>query len=276
MKEIALITLHGMGENPKNYAQPLAKNLQQTMGDAWRKVSFQQVQYADLLQKPQNKLWQDMISAPGNNMDFQKLRRFFLHSFGDAGSLEYSARHNQDKYLATQQTIQTALLNALNDLGNDPSKPVVIIAHSLGCQVICNYLWDAQHNRHIFDAAPSRSAQQNQFLRLHSLAGLITIGCNIPLFVSGIDQRQCFAAPNDQFRWDNYYDPDDVLGWPLKQMGDSFSIVNDQPLDVGSALTGWTPLSHTQYWTDEGVSERVARRLLTAINQPVAAMEYNS
>ena len=139
------------------------------------------------------------------------------------------------------------------DFNQDNTKPVVIIALSLGCQVLSNYLWDAQHNSYIFENTDGIEPGKLDFLRLTSLSNLVTTGCNIPLFVSGINDRICFNKPNPQFKWDNYYDPDDVLGWPLRQLGESFNIVNDHHINAGGLFTSWNPFSHVKYWTDKDV-----------------------
>ena len=84
MKEVALITLHGMGEVKKNYFEDLENKLKNNLNDEWNKISFQNVQYAPLLQTPQNELWRDMRDSKNNNdLDFTKLRKFFLFGFGD-------------------------------------------------------------------------------------------------------------------------------------------------------------------------------------------------
>ncbi len=227
MKDIALITIHGMGKVDLNYFSDLEDGLKNRLGRDWTRISFQNVQYAPILQKPQNQLWRDIIRTPDNDIDATKLRQFFLYGFGDAGSLEYSAHNDEVKYIEVQENIQKALNNAYSELGRDNSKSVVIIAHSLGCQVISNYLWDAQNNKYIFKNTGGNDSPELDFLRLKSLINLVTTGCNIPLFISGISDRQCFNKPNDQFKWDNwdnYYDPDDVLGWPLRQLSNSFNI----------------------------------------------------
>ena len=100
-----------------------------------------------------------------------------------------------------------------------------------------------------------------RFLKLTSLRNLVTTGCNIPLFISGISPRKSFKKPNPDFRWDNYYDPDDVLGWPLRQLGSQFSYINDHDINVGGALTNWNPFSHSYYWSDRDIHRRVANIL---------------
>ena len=253
MKEVALITLHGMGKTKTSYYSELEEKLKSRLGDKWTKVSFQNVQYAPILQEPEDKLWDDMIKTTENELDGIKLRQFFLYGFGDAGSLEHSAQTDKIQYIEVQKEIQTALDKALLDFNGDTTKPVIIIAHSLGCQVISNYIWDAQHGNNIFSESPPDESEQSKFRALKSLSNLITTGCNIPLFIAGLPDRKCFAKPNDSFAWDNFYDPDDVLGWPLRQLGTTYNIVRDQPINSGGMLSSWNIASHGGYWSDAAV-----------------------
>jgi len=207
-----------------------------------------------------------MITNTENDIDATKLRQFFLFGFGDAASLEYSAHNNKIKYLEVQKEIQNALSHAYLDFNQDKSKPVIIIAQSLGCQVISNYLWDAQNNKYIFKNTGGVDPNKLDFLRLKSMHNLVTTGCNIPLFISGISDRQSFKKPNPKFKWDNYYDPDDVLGWPLKQLGKSFTIVNDHHINAGGVFTSWNPFSHGGYWSDNDVIRPLANTLMNLLH----------
>lgn len=57
MKEVALITLHGMGAFKQGYEEDLQEKLAKRMGDAWHKVSFQVVDYYSLTHNNQEQLW---------------------------------------------------------------------------------------------------------------------------------------------------------------------------------------------------------------------------
>lgn len=265
MKDAAMITLHGMGEVDDDYYEDLQDGVKKLLGKKWSKVAFHAVHYAEDLQKPQNALWKKMVNNEDNDLDCTRVRKFFLYGFGDAGSLEHSAQRDAVKYKRVQQQIQAALSKAFIDVGKDSTKPVIIVAHSLGCQVISNYLWDAAHNQHSFEETAGMDPDELNFIKLKSLRNLVTTGCNIPLFTSGLDKRSCFKAPNSMFRWDNYYDADDVLGWPLKQLDPSFNIVNDHVINAGGLFTSWNPLSHTKYWSDNDVIRPVAQRLLNLL-----------
>ena len=157
-KEVALITLHGMGDYKPNYYDSLHEKLSKSLGNEWAKVSFEAVQYQPILQNHQNDIWQRMNRYP---LDGSILRRFLLFGFSDAGSLEYSARSSvSDQYIKVQLEIMKALDKAYVDL-QDHNKPVIILAQSLGCQVISNYLWDAAHGLGVFKnmepGAPGKS-----------------------------------------------------------------------------------------------------------------------
>ncbi len=262
MRKVALITLHGMGKIKPLYFAELEVGLKARLGEDWNEVSFQNVQYAPILQAPEDELWKAMIECQDNVLDGIKLRQFLLYGFGDAGSLEHSLKSDKHAYLATQAEIFAALTRAAAD--GEPDLPVVIIAQSLGCQVISNYFWDAQHERNLFDPAFAAYRQGQPITDVHRLktcVQLVTTGCNIPLFVAGIAERVCFAAPNASFRWDNYYDRDDVLGWPLRQLGPSYSLIRDHPVNAGGALASWNIASHGEYWSDANVLDPLAEAL---------------
>lgn len=261
MKDVALITLHGMGKIKTSYYAELEEKLRSRLDDKWAKISFQNVQYAPILQQPEDELWTSMVANPENQLDGTKLRQFLLFGFGDAGSLEHSAHTDKKQYVAVQREIQSALDRALLDFEGDASRPVVIIAQSLGCQVISNYLWDAQHGSNIFSESPDVQSDQAKFRALKTLKNLVTTGCNIPLFIAGLSERKCFEKPNADFVWDNFYDPDDVLGWPLKQLGPSYSMVRDNPVNSGGLLTSWNIASHGGYWSDTDVIKPLAEIL---------------
>ena len=158
-----------------------------------------------------------------------------------------------------------------------PECPVVIIAQSLGCQIISSYLWDAHHNRGLWmpqNAAGlnTKAPENDAFLKLATTRYFLTTGCNIPLIVSGLTNVVPIDKPNEYFRWVNYYDQDDPLGWPLEPLY-SYKSTSARPEDVvvnvGNMLTSWNPLSHGAYWTSSNfiqpagsiISELLGRRL---------------
>jgi hypothetical protein len=259
-KEIAIITLHGMGDYKPNYYEDLKNKLVKKLDTDWQKVAFEPIQYQPILQNNQNKIWQRMNRYP---LDGSILRRFLLYGFSDAGSLEYSARSNvSDQYIKVQKEIMQALDKAYVELENS-DKPVIIIAHSLGCQVISNYIWDAKHGTGIFDGIePETPEALKRFRRLESCVHLLTTGCNIPMFVGGLDPIEAIQKPNNNFTWSNYFDRDDVLGWPLSPLSDSYeALVQDHEINAGGIFSSWNPLSHGKYWTDKDILKPLIEKI---------------
>ena len=172
-----------------------------------------------------------------------------------------------------QQVILDTLEASLAALG-DPSKPVVLIAHSLGCQVVSNYLWDAQQRSAeagVFRADRpdpiGKTSARDKFCRLKTLRALFTSGCNIPVFIAGLPKERIkpviTGARGWQFRWENYYDPDDALGWPLHPLSPAYktAVAVDKAISAGNLLNSWSPLSHNAYWSDDDFLDPVEKSL---------------
>jgi hypothetical protein len=262
MSKVAIITIHGMGNTPTHYANELKNELQTALASEWSQISFQSVYYQKMLQSNQDRVFQSMQ----RHIAGKELREFLLYGFSDAASLESSRDEARGAYVQAQIEILAALHNAYAELGEQPGK-VIIIAQSLGGQVLSNYIWDAQHPgrsgiwRNIADYV-TVGAEELAFLKLESLYRLFTTGCNIPIFVAGYKDITPIAPPNAAFRWFNFYDADDVLGWPLQPLSPAYeALVEDIPSNVGRGiigwLTSWNPLSHGNYWGDRGFLEAV-------------------
>lgn len=267
-KAVALITIHGMGDTERDYYVEFYDKIKKSLGEAaWAKVIFKDIYYQDVLQGNQEAIFNKMRQQ----IDWMKLRKFLLFGFSDAASLEYNKHTRGSPYFLTQKIILDAM-DAIFDDSEEQSIPVIIIAQSLGCHIISSYLWDADSTRipsvgvwsvprddGVLDGSP-----KDQFRRMKSLHCLYTTGCNIPIFVAGHKRIEAIRPPSPLFKWHNFFDEDDVLGWPLKPLSSSYeSLVEDIPINAGGGLFGtiaasWNPFSHGQYWTDKEVIRHLA------------------
>ena len=259
-KNIAVITVHGMGNTDRQYYKSFEKKLRRTVGrETWDdQVHLEPVYFQDLLQGNQEDYWEDSNDGYGLRWDF--LRKFMLFSFSDAASIEYSFHHDQTLYKAIHQTIATAFDNSYIALGR-MAKPVLLVAQSLGGQQVSNYIWDATEKKTLFaEPGPPGTPEEKDFRRLSTCRQFITTGCNIPIFTAGLDDPKLFKRPNEDFTWHNYFDIDDVLGYPIRTMGGAFDVdwIKDKAVSVGGFLTGWNPASHVKYWTDKDVIRPIA------------------
>ena len=261
-KKLGILAIHGMGDRKPKFADKIEEKLKKKIGDNFlEKVHFEKIYYQEFLQKNQDDLFKQMKKE---EIDGIWLRKFFLYSFSDALAVERKPEQKGSPYEQVQQIIYDALDRCLAKLENTET-PVFIIAHSLGCQVISNYIWDAQAkspNQGIWKNKAKN--KQSDFYRLKTLRNLFTTGCNIPLFIAGYDRKTIvpIETKKDGYNidWYNYYDRDDVLGWPLQPINPNYknAVKKDIEINVGGLLTKWNFFSHTQYWKDSDFIDPLA------------------
>lgn len=252
-KKIGILTIHGMGNQLPNYDDILKANLyKEFSNELIADITFKSIWYHGDFQGNQQGVW-DKMAASKYPLDQQKLRKFFLYFFSDAATSEFRPDSEQSTYKRIQKTILLAIEALITESGNE-KLPLIIIAHSLGCQIISNYIWDAQNGIGIW-----KDKKPKDYQKLATVDLMITSGCNIPLFVSGLEKIEAINKPNEKFKWYNYYDRDDILGWPLKPLSKGFDnayaniVSNDIEVD-----TGWTPFSHSDYWEDDDFIKPIA------------------
>lgn len=276
-KKILLLAIHGMGDTKPDFAGLLWKQLKKKIGKkAWATIQARPIYYQNIFQDNQNTVFHRMKKE--GNISWLRLRRFVLSGFSDALGLE---RNPPIKGVPPYEQIQKKIWDELSCCFSMYNKlPVIIIAQSLGCYIISNYIWDAQRTspsqQSIFrkdGKGHGRNSEYDKFCRLKSFRTLITTGCNIPIFVAGYPQKEIkpisTRKPGYLFDWHNFYDEDDVLGWPLKPLSPSYKTLEgleDHAINAGSGswrrcLMSLTPLSHKNYWSDNDVINFLAKKL---------------
>lgn len=263
-KTIALVTIHGMGDTDRDYYTEFYDEIKKSLGKAaWDKVIFKNLYYQDILQGNQEAIFNRMR----DQIDWMKLRKFLMYGFSDAASLEYRKDAIDSPYFLAQKMIMQSM-DEIFDESEEKEIPVIALAQSLGCQVMSSYIWDAEPGRKVSngiwknvprnDGVADGSPKDN-FRRMRSLQRLYTTGCNIPIFVSGHKKIEAINPPVPSFKWHNFFDEDDVLGWPLRPLSPSYDkLVEDISINAGGGVIGtlvksWNPFSHNQYWTDSEV-----------------------
>ncbi|MEM9232644.1 MAG: hypothetical protein AAGA69_00215 [Pseudomonadota bacterium] len=224
-------------------------------------IAWREIFWADVLEDRQEAYLQRI----NRSTDFRKTREFIVKGIADAAAFQPRLGEGSAYAMVTERVRRT-----FADLNEDTSDdtPLIVLAHSFGGWIISNYVWDLQNG-------PEQ--MPTPFQNMCTIRKFITFGTNIPLFT--------FAYPPEQLEpikfpgltlgkpipeepwWLNYYDRDDVLGFPVAPIAPSYQALADRgelqdiQINAGSLFTSWNPLSHEQYWTDRDFVRPVAEEL---------------
>jgi hypothetical protein len=287
---VALVTLHGMGETKQDYALGLFERLAERLGKMAPYVEMQSIFYQDILQENETRVW-ERVQA---DLRWKSLRQFILYGFADAAGLENGKEKIGSVYTQVQLRIAAALYRLRQRLGD---VPLVMLAQSLGGHIASCYFWDVKEYL-ASGNAPSRrprvgmwqapalsncvaaisggkaiDRQDWDFIEGGTLQGLFTTGCNIPVFVAAHAAKDILPFAKPGFPWHNFFDKDDVLGWPLASLSTEYAaVVSDHAINAGGKLDGWimkcwNPLSHTLYWETPEVLKAIEQFLSKFLDQ---------
>jgi hypothetical protein len=283
-KKAAFLTVHGMGRTEVHYNSEIVEETRQRLGPLFDDLHVGKVYYQDLLQPNEDRVW----NRVAKRVKWDELRKFLLFGFGDAAGLESGKEPIDSDYAKAQIKIARKLFLAREAMGGDG--PVLILAQSLGCQVVSNYFWDAlraaagsapqvgiwQDIAQVQDqiaGGPPLNVEEIAFLQGKSFRVFMTTGCNIHIFVAAHAKDDILPIrPNGQFEWHNYYDKDDVLSWPLADLSSQYAdVVTDHAVNAGGGIIGWlvkswNPMSHTQYWGDDEVLDPLESKLRSLLS----------
>jgi pimeloyl-ACP methyl ester carboxylesterase len=257
--DVGVLIVHGMGAQREDFADSLRERLTHELvrlDHDQNRVAWRSGFWAKDLEDREERLWSELAL---DDLDWHSLRKFVVSVFGDAIAYQKATRGQRHIYATVHETIHSHLVALRREL-EDRDKPLIVIAHSLGAHVISNFIWDARKEPH-----PNWSS----FEHLNTLVLFVTCGCNIPLFTLAHDPVESIVFPPPELeerlrevaKWVNFYDADDVLGYPLKGLSPSYNeaIATDTEINVGRMWEGWNPLSHTRYWSDNDFTRPVAR-----------------
>jgi hypothetical protein len=270
---IAVAFLHGIGRTEPGYSTRLAREIAgrfarhvgNESSDPRSELIFEEVNWSAVLQREEDLLWERF--AP-HTLRYERLRHFMLDFAADA--IAYQPTHSdRSAYDAIHVEVAATLSRLAERAGG--RAPLCIVAHSLGTVIASNYLYDLMKPRKSFLAPEVRTRIGGTPLeRGETLALFYTMGSPMALWslrYSGFGEPLRMPArslarhhPGLRPRWVNFYDPDDVIGWPLQSINPRYaeSVTEDRPVDVGSWLTRWNPLAHTGYWGDGEVADAIA------------------
>ncbi len=97
-----------------------------------------------------------------------------MHNLGDAAAYR---KIPGDPNAATYGEVHRRVFDCIERLENiaGVSTPLLVLAHSLGGHIMSNYVYDMQRNSPVHPVT-------GRFQKLETMCGLVTFGCNIPIF----------------------------------------------------------------------------------------------
>jgi len=296
-----VLLIHGMGEEKRGFNRGLTRNIHKEFVAAIAAlkqrvpglpqdiggtdcVTVNEVCWSDVTQEDQDKLWIRLFpKLRGKRIGWRELltnprawirrarylatlRQFVLNYFGDPisyvpGGHQYVRIHDRISQRLAELHREMLLYQARERL---PAL-VTVVAHSLGSVIASDLIYDMLHQRNGRSWPPQVR-----------LANFFSLGSPLALYMlrDGMDQQE-FARPiamqDPDGLWINVYDPQDILGFPLKPLNGkkgSYDRAVHADLEINAGhwwnpwhwVVGMTPFSHLLYWTDDRVAEMIGRK----------------
>ena len=220
---------------------------------------------------------------------------FAIGGLGDAAGYQLPARgaepdwasYRRSAYAEIQFSVRRAIREAVDEAGGGDDIPVVATAQSMGCHVLSSYAWDAECVPARVTGDPDESLSSVE--RLETMSSVTFTGCNIPILTMGEPRNSKFPLKvRKKFggSWLNFYDKDDVLGYPIEPEYASYFgksqdpfvpelrdgrkpskelMPEDREVEIGNLLTGWNAASHVDYDENKDVINAIAAQLRHAL-----------
>lgn len=273
---IAVAFIHGIGRTEPGYSAPMQRSIQHAFDErvpnAASALVFEEINWSPALQNREDLLYERLDES--GKLGWEKLRHFMVDFAADAIAYQ-PAPSDRSAYDAVHLEVAHAITRLAERAG--PRAPLCVIAHSLGTVIASNYVYDLAKRRGSFASPEVRSAVGRAPIeRGETLTLLYTLGSPIALWslrypkfgqpIAFPPRRLVRHHPDVAARWVNVYDPDDVIGYPLKELNAAYrkAVTEDRPVNAGSLWTGWTPLSHTGYWSNDRLAASIATDLAVA------------
>ncbi|MBO1581678.1 chemotaxis protein [Bacillus sp. XF8] len=270
MQKIAVAIIHGIGNQDHDFAKEMERALRENFVEKIRgktidpsvQLVIAPVYWADVFEEREERLIECLVL--NEELRYKSLRQFIVRFFGDAIAYQLT-KFGNDNYEEVHKRVRKSLKSLMEEAGE--TAPLCIIGHSLGAVIASNYMYDLQQEnenvqKYLNELTPLEKGET--FTLFYSL------GTTIPLWsLRYVDFDQPIQVPSSKAKyyfpkvegeWINFYDKDDILGYPLKLISPEYDevVTEDQEVNVGSMMTSWNPLCHSAYLVDRNVINSIS------------------
>ena len=307
MAKVIFLAFHGIGtyrddDGPNVEYRPFFKEIfkrtEKKLGSQAADIVWQPVYWSNgpLHERQANLLEEQRDAGRARGFVGRHIFSFAIGGLGDAAGYQLPNPHQQmdweayskSGYAEVQFAVRRAIQDAIIKAGGDDSIPVVATAQSMGCHVLSSYAWDAEWVPERVTGDPS--VQLSPVERLQTLTSVTFTGCNIPILTMSQPRNAKYPLKirkDAGGSWLNFYDKDDVLGYPIEPEYASYFGTSDEPfaptirdgrdpseevkpqdrrVSVGNLLTGWNAASHVDYDEEDEVIDAITEQLRHALS----------
>ncbi|XGV98789.1 MAG: hypothetical protein ACAF41_07585 [Leptolyngbya sp. BL-A-14] len=281
-QKLAVAIIHGIGKanpsfndkNSPNFTSGMAQRLREQFArllhkdvrNADSQLEIEAIYWAPILQDLEDEL-SKRLKVEENLSSFLGLREFIFHSLADSIGYQITSStppEDREIYDKVHQCFSETLGKLAQNAGGEA--PLCIIAHSLGSTIASNYIWDLQHESARIQIGDTPLEKGETLTLFHTFGSQIPFWAlryadfGTPIEVPSPKLTQHYSGL--QGGWTNFYDRDDLLGYPIQKINDKYArAVTDREVNAGNIAKNWNPLSHNEYWADNEVVIPIAQSL---------------
>lgn len=281
----------------KEFANNMQKRHSMSAHEAYQELQIEPINWADELQADEDILWTNLRKSGslGHYITRKILRQFMIDYLGDPLAYrrekiceEPDATQTQSpNYYVEVHKIVASVFNTLaKNAGEDA--PLSIIGHSLGTVIASNYIYDLQdynnqQNNDLLDEPCNvlnppipyeikKFIEESPLTMGKTLTHFFTLGSPLALWslrFHDTDLSSPICVPDThlsnyhshlQGQWVNFYAPNDIIGYPLKNVP-GYDFVKDITVNTWAPYLRWFPWVHSIYWTNHKVIQNIANTL---------------
>ncbi len=268
LKNVGLLMIRGSGHSDFKRQELFISRLNQNLEKAGldhELLAHETVDWYGPLQKQQELIMLRMKKAK-IRLRSKRIRKLIITNIGDLINYGGKPGFPHFGYEQTHELVHQTILNLKRQLPDHA--PLLIIATSMGTEIINDYIRDRQTAEKEGKVDPLGNSP---FERFETLTGFFTLGNNFPIFAASqqLDEIHPIDFPSPSLSpelervavWENYYDKNDAMGYPIKPLNRHFekkSKLKDIQINIGGVLTFWNTFSHFGYWRSRKLVRRIA------------------